>query len=51
MSLHPSLAGPVPEQTAKMLVEKHQDKLLKLFNLWPFGNLGEASKSEKPTGE
>jgi carboxypeptidase Q len=30
-----------PEQTAKMLVEKHEDKILKAFGLWPFGNLGE----------
>jgi hypothetical protein len=30
-----------PEQTAKMLVEKHEDNILKLFGLWTFGNLGE----------
>jgi carboxypeptidase Q len=30
-----------PEQTAKMLIEKHEDRLLKSFGLWPFGNLGE----------
>jgi carboxypeptidase Q len=30
-----------PEQTARMLVEQHQDKLLKAFGLWPFGNMGE----------
>lgn len=29
-----------PEQTARMLVEQHQDALLKAFGLWPFGNLG-----------
>jgi hypothetical protein len=23
-----------------MLVEKHEDVLLKAFGLWPFGNLG-----------
>jgi hypothetical protein len=23
-----------------MLVDKHQDTVLKLFGLWPFGNLG-----------
>jgi carboxypeptidase Q len=30
-----------PERTARMLVEQHQDALLKAFGLWPFGNLGE----------
>jgi hypothetical protein len=30
-----------PEETAKMLVEKKEDKMLKTFGLWPFGNLGE----------
>jgi carboxypeptidase Q len=30
-----------PEQTAKMLVEKKEDRMLKNFGLWPFGNLGE----------
>jgi carboxypeptidase Q len=29
-----------PEKTAQMLVDKHQDKVLKLFGLWPFGNMG-----------
>jgi hypothetical protein len=29
-----------PEKTARMLVEKHDDVMLKLFGLWPFGNLG-----------
>ena len=28
------------EKTAKMLVDKRQDTVLKLFGLWPFGNLG-----------
>jgi carboxypeptidase Q len=36
-----------PEKTARMLVEKHQDGMLKAFNLWPFGNLGsEPDKSQ-----
>jgi carboxypeptidase Q len=39
------------EQTAKMLIEKHEDKMLKLFNLWPFGNLGAESNAEKPSDE
>jgi carboxypeptidase Q len=29
------------ERTARMLVEQHQDALLKAFGLWPFGMLGE----------
>jgi hypothetical protein len=34
-------ASPWPaEKTAKMLVDQHQDGMLKLFGLWPFGNLG-----------
>jgi carboxypeptidase Q len=28
------------EKTARMLTEKHDDVFLKLFGLWPFGNLG-----------
>ncbi|MGH9711685.1 MAG: M20/M25/M40 family metallo-hydrolase [Candidatus Acidiferrales bacterium] len=35
------LATPWPaEKTARMLVAKHEDVELKLFNLWPFGDLG-----------
>jgi carboxypeptidase Q len=35
------LAAPWPaEKTAQMLVNKHDDIMLKLFGLWPFGNLG-----------
>jgi hypothetical protein len=34
------LATPWPEdQTAHMLIEKHDDTLLKAFNLWPFGDI------------
>jgi len=37
------LASPWPqEKTAQMLVDKRQDTVLKLFGLWPFGNLGSA---------
>lgn len=36
------LASPwPPEKTAQWLVHTHDDEFLKLFNLWPFGNLGE----------
>jgi len=45
------LASPWPaEETAKMLVEKKQDKFLKAFGLWPFGDLG-SKKEEKPPAE
>jgi carboxypeptidase Q len=40
------LASPWPqEKTAKMLVDQHQDGILKAFGLWPFGNRG--SEPEK----
>lgn len=40
------LASPWPPgKTAKMLVEKHDDVMLKAFGIWPFGDLG---KEEKP---
>jgi carboxypeptidase Q len=40
------LASPWPqEKTAKMLVDQHQDGILKAFGLWPFGNMG--SETEK----
>lgn len=36
------LASPwPPEKSAQMLIDKHDDVFLKLFNLWPFGNLGQ----------
>ena len=39
-------ASPWPqEKTAKMLVDQHQDGILKAFALWPFGNMG--SEPEK----
>ncbi|HXN17850.1 MAG TPA: M20/M25/M40 family metallo-hydrolase [Candidatus Binatus sp.] len=39
------LASPWPqERTAQMLVDKHRDVMLKLFGLWPFGNLGSAQR-------
>jgi carboxypeptidase Q len=34
-------AAPWPaEKTAKMLIDQHQDGMLKLFGLWPFGSVG-----------
>lgn len=29
-----------PERSARMLIEKHDDVMLKLFGLWPFGEMG-----------
>jgi carboxypeptidase Q len=41
------LANPWPaEKTAQMLVDKHQDAVLKLFGLWPFGNLGSSTEQK-----
>jgi carboxypeptidase Q len=41
------LASPWPQdKTAQMLIEKHQDVLLKAFNLWPFGNQGAAPQTQ-----
>jgi len=43
------LASPwTPEQTAKMLIERHEDTELKALGMWPFGNLGEP---QKPVGK
>jgi len=40
------LASPwPPEKTARMLIEKKQDAMLKRFGIWPFGDLG--SEPEK----
>jgi carboxypeptidase Q len=42
------LASPWPaEKTAQMLVDKHEDGLLKAFNIWPFGNLGTAPDNKQ----
>jgi Zn-dependent M28 family amino/carboxypeptidase len=42
------LASPwPPERTAKMLVEKHNDTMLKSYGIWPFGDLGK-SDEKKP---
>jgi hypothetical protein len=49
------LATPWPaEQTARMLVEKKDDAMLKAFGLWPFGDLGTEKKEpgkDKDGGE
>jgi carboxypeptidase Q len=37
-----------PEKTARMLVEKKQDRFLKSFGLWPFGNLGSEEEKKQP---
>ena len=47
------LASPwPPEKTAKMLVEKHNDVMLKSYGIWPFGDLGkpEEKKPAQPGG-
>ena len=41
------LASPwPPEKTARMLVEKHDDVFLKIYGVWPFGNLGEDAEQK-----
>jgi carboxypeptidase Q len=41
------LAAPWPaEKSAQMLVSKHEDVFLKLFGLWPFGDLGQAPETK-----
>jgi Zn-dependent M28 family amino/carboxypeptidase len=41
------LASPwPPEKTAKMLVDKKEDKMLKAFDLWPFGDLGSTPEKD-----
>jgi carboxypeptidase Q len=41
------LASPwPPERTARMLVDQHQDAILKAFGLWPFGNMGSAPEKK-----
>jgi carboxypeptidase Q len=37
-----------PEKTAKMLVDLHEDRQLKTFGLWPFGDLGGEPKQNPP---
>jgi hypothetical protein len=35
-----------PERTAKMLVEKHNDVMLKSYGSWPFGDLGKPDEKK-----
>jgi Zn-dependent M28 family amino/carboxypeptidase len=47
------LASPwPPEKTAKMLVEKHNDTMLKAYGIWPFGDLSKTDekKPAAPSG-
>jgi len=45
------LASPwPPEKTAKMLVEKKQDKFLKAIGLWSFGDLGKEAEGKTGAG-
>lgn len=37
-----------PEKTARMLIDLHEDRQLKLFGLWPFGELGSTPKDKVP---
>jgi Zn-dependent M28 family amino/carboxypeptidase len=42
------LASPwPPEKTAKMLIETKQDRMLKAFGIWPFGDLGKEAASKE----
>jgi hypothetical protein len=46
------LASPWPaEKTAKMLIEKNQDTMLKAFGLWPFGDLGTEQVKKDENGK
>src|SRR4051794_27007691 len=41
------LASPWPaERTARMLVEKHNDTMLKSYGIWPFGDLGKPEEKK-----
>jgi carboxypeptidase Q len=43
------LASPWPaEKTARMLIEKGEDRFLKAFGLWPFGDLGAEPEKNDP---
>jgi len=46
------LASPwPPERTAKMLVEKHNDVMLKSYGIWPFGDLGKPDEKKPGAGQ
>jgi carboxypeptidase Q len=45
------LASPwPPQQTAAMLTKKHEDQILKMFGMWPFGDLGSTPEKTKAGG-
>jgi len=45
------LASPwSPQQTAAMLTKKHEDQILKMFGMWPFGDLGGSATEKTKTG-
>jgi hypothetical protein len=47
------LASPwPPEKTARMLVEKHNDTMLKAYGIWPFGDMvkPDEKKPAAPSG-
>ena len=45
------LASPwTPQQTATMLTKKHEDTILKMFGMWPFGDLGGSAAEKTKSG-
>src|SRR5579871_83575 len=45
------LASPwTPQQTAAMLVKKHEDQILKTFGIWPFGDTATTTEKTKSGG-
>ena len=47
----PTLASPwSPQQTAAMLTKKHEDTILKMFGMWPFGDLGGSAAEKTKSG-
>ncbi|HJT00759.1 MAG TPA: M20/M25/M40 family metallo-hydrolase [Terriglobales bacterium] len=45
------LASPwSPQQTAAMLTKKHEDTILKMFGMWPFGDLGGSAAEKTKSG-
>jgi hypothetical protein len=45
------LASPwTPQQTAAMLTKKHEDTILKMFGMWPFGDLGGSAAEKTKAG-
>ena len=45
------LASPwSPQQTAAMLTKKHEDTVLKMFGMWPFGDMGGSVAEKNKSG-